>query len=100
MLFICNVCGYGKQGWDDEEDGVWEAPLVDNPACTVGCGEWKRPMTPNPAYKGVWRAPKIKNPQYQGLWGARQLPHPHHFYDPSPFASLAPMGALAVEVLD
>jgi len=22
--------------WDDEEDGVWEAPLVDNPACKVG----------------------------------------------------------------
>ena len=78
---------------------MWEAPLVENPACTVGCGKWTLPMIPNPAYKGVWKPPKIPNPKYKGLWRARQLPHPHHFHDLSPFASLAPMGALAVEVL-
>ena len=38
---------------------MWEAPLVDNPACNVGCGEWKRPMMLNPAYKGAWKAPKV-----------------------------------------
>lgn len=30
--------------WDEEEDGAWEAPLVDNPACSVGCG----PYDPSP----------------------------------------------------
>merc|ERR1712137_903071 len=34
-------------GWDDEEDGEWEAPMKDNPA-----------------YKGVWEAKKIPNPEY------------------------------------
>merc|ERR1712222_256729 len=34
-------------GWDDEEDGEWEAPMKDNPA-----------------YKGIWEAKKIANPEY------------------------------------
>merc|ERR1712238_438896 len=34
-------------GWDDEEDGEWEAPMIDNPE-----------------YKGVWEAKKISNPEY------------------------------------
>ena len=52
--------------WDDDEDGVWEAPLVANPACesAAGCGEWKRPMKANPDYKGVWEPAKIDNPNY------------------------------------
>merc|ERR1712107_513544 len=33
--------------WDDEEDGEWEAPMIDNPE-----------------YKGVWEAKKIANPEY------------------------------------
>ena len=37
--------------WDDEEDGEWEAPMVDNPAYK---GPWKPKMIPNPAYKYVW----------------------------------------------
>ena len=36
--------------WDDEEDGEWEAPMVDNPAYK---GPWKPKMIPNPAYKCV-----------------------------------------------
>merc|ERR1712125_219198 len=34
-------------GWDDEEDGEWEAPMKDNPE-----------------YKGVWEAKKIDNPEF------------------------------------
>ena len=90
--------GEKPEGWDDEEDGVWEAPLVDNPACNVGCGEWKRPMMPNPAYKGVWKAPKVPNPAYKGLWTPLQIPNPEYFEDKNPVDTLAPMGALAVEV--
>lgn len=39
--------------WDDEMDGIWEAPKIENPKCkgVSGCGPWKRPMIPNPAYK-------------------------------------------------
>lgn len=39
--------------WDEEMDGEWEAPLIDNPACSAapGCGTWKPPTIPNPNYK-------------------------------------------------
>ena len=41
--------------------------ITDNPACkdAPGCGEWKRPMMPNPEYKGKWKPPMIDNPNYQ-----------------------------------
>ena len=40
----------------EEEDGEWEAPLIDNPACKPpgGCGEWTPPKISNPDYKGKW----------------------------------------------
>jgi len=47
--------------WDDEEDGEWEAPMVDNPAFK---GEWSIKRISNPAYKGIWEAKKIANPDY------------------------------------
>lgn len=39
--------------WDEEMDGEWEAPLVDNPACAAapGCGAWQPPSIANPNYK-------------------------------------------------
>lgn len=46
-------------------DGAWEAPRISNPACKIGCGEWKPPMIDNPKYKGIWRPPMIDNPNYQ-----------------------------------
>ena len=47
--------------WDDEEDGEWEAPMIDNPAYK---GEWHVKRISNPAYKGVWEAKKIANPKF------------------------------------
>merc|ERR1712194_766877 len=47
--------------WDDEEDGEWEAPMIDNPAFK---GEWSVKRIENPAYKGVWEARKIANPDF------------------------------------
>merc|ERR1739838_411315 len=35
--------------WDDEEDGEWEAPMIDNPE-----------------YKGDWSVKRISNPAYKG----------------------------------
>lgn len=51
---------------DDEEDGEWEAPQINNPKCkAVGCGEWKPQIIQNPAYKGKWTPPLIANPKYK-----------------------------------
>jgi calreticulin len=48
--------------WDDEEDGAWEAPQIDNPAYK---GEWKQKQISNPAYKGAWVHPEIANPKFK-----------------------------------
>merc|ERR1712066_1031939 len=47
--------------WDDEEDGEWEAPMIDNPEYK---GDWSVKRISNPAYKGFWEAKKIANPEY------------------------------------
>eukprot|EP00656_Telonema_subtile_P033813 TRINITY_DN3774_c0_g1_i1.p1 TRINITY_DN3774_c0_g1~~TRINITY_DN3774_c0_g1_i1.p1 ORF type:complete len:419 (+),score=197.21 TRINITY_DN3774_c0_g1_i1:163-1419(+) len=47
--------------WDDESDGEWEAPLIDNPEFK---GEWTQKRIPNPDYKGVWAPKKIANPDF------------------------------------
>lgn len=49
------------EDWDDEDDGEWEAPLIENPSYK---GEWKAPLIDNPAFKGVWKAKQIANPKY------------------------------------
>merc|ERR1711934_1078490 len=48
--------------WDDEEDGEWEAPMIDNPDYH---GDWSVKRISNPAYKGFWEAKKIANPEYE-----------------------------------
>merc|ERR1712048_1103382 len=47
--------------WDDEDDGEWEAPMIDNP---VYEGPWSPKMIDNPDYKGPWDHPMIPNPDY------------------------------------
>ncbi len=47
--------------WDDEEDGEWEAPMIDNPDYK---GPWRPKMIDNPDYKGEWVHPMIPNPDY------------------------------------
>jgi calreticulin len=49
------------EDWDNEEDGEWEPPLIDNPEYK---GPWKAKMIDNPAYKGEWVHPMIPNPDY------------------------------------
>lgn len=48
--------------WDEEDDGEWEAPMVDNPDYR---GPWSATMIPNPDYKGPWVQPLIPNPDYK-----------------------------------
>jgi len=47
--------------WDDELDGEWEAPMIDNPEYK---GEWSPKMIDNPEYKGEWVHPLIANPDF------------------------------------
>mmetsp|Transcript_14987 Transcript_14987/g.22548 ORF Transcript_14987/g.22548 Transcript_14987/m.22548 type:complete len:396 (-) Transcript_14987:149-1336(-) len=49
------------EDWDEEEDGAWEAPMIDNPEYK---GPWKPRMIDNPEYKGEWKHPMIPNPDY------------------------------------
>merc|ERR1719230_1559926 len=48
--------------WDDEDDGEWEPPTIDNPEYK---GEWSAKRIDNPEYKGVWVHPEIDNPEFQ-----------------------------------
>jgi len=48
--------------WDDELDGEWEAPMIDNPEFK---GEWSPKMIENPAYKGEWVHPLVDNPEFK-----------------------------------
>lgn len=47
--------------WDDDMDGDWEPPMVDNPEFK---GDWKPKMMKNSAYKGKWVQAEIDNPDY------------------------------------
>merc|ERR1712020_255963 len=49
------------EDWDDEMDGEWEPPQIDNPEYK---GEWKPKQIDNPDYKGPWVHPEIDNPEY------------------------------------
>jgi len=49
------------EDWDDEMDGEWEPPMIDNPDYK---GTWKPKQIKNPNYKGKWIHPEIDNPEY------------------------------------
>ncbi|CAN6551080.1 unnamed protein product [Malus baccata var. baccata] len=86
------------EDWDDEEDGVWEPTKTDNPKCSLapGCGEWKKPMKHNPAYKGKWSPPMIDNPSYKGIWKPREIPNPDYFETEKP--NFEPIAAIGIEI--
>ncbi|XP_041033211.1 calreticulin-like [Carcharodon carcharias] len=49
------------EDWDDEMDGEWEPPMIQNSEYK---GEWKPRQIDNPDYKGKWIHPEIDNPEY------------------------------------
>ena len=57
------------EDWDDEDDGDWEAPMIDNPE-----------------YKGPWTPALIDNPDYKGPWEHPLIPNPDFFEDESMYA--------------
>jgi len=86
------------EDWDEEDDGEWEAPLVDNPKCSVGCGEWKPAMIDNPDYKGKWYPPMIDNPDYIGEWTPKQIDNPAFFETDNVFAELDSIAGVAIDI--
>merc|ERR1719203_1018337 len=86
------------EDWDEEDDGEWEAPLVDNPKCSVGCGEWKPAMIDNPDYKGKWYPPMIDNPDYIGEWKPKQIENPAYFEEESPYSKLDAVAGVAIDI--
>merc|ERR1712196_102021 len=50
------------EDWDDEDDGEWEPPLIDNPDFK---GEWVAKKIDNPAYKGEWKPKQIANKDFE-----------------------------------
>merc|ERR1711907_925572 len=59
---IVDAAAKKPDDWDDEEDGEWEPPMIDNPDYK---GDWSVKRISNPAYKGFWEAKKIDNPEYE-----------------------------------
>ena len=59
--------------------------------------EWSAPLIENPDYKEV-AAPLIPNPEYKGDWKPRKIKNEAFFVDDFPAKTLAPMGAVAVEI--
>jgi len=49
------------EDWDDEMDGEWEPPMIDNSEYK---GAWSPKQIDNPKYKGEWKHPMIPNPDY------------------------------------
>ncbi|XP_050945019.1 calreticulin-3-like [Cucumis melo] len=66
--------------WDEDEDGMWKAPKV-----------------PNPAYKGPWKRKKIKNPNYKGKWKTPWIDNPEFEDDPNLYV-LRPIKYMGIEV--
>lgn len=60
--FIPDPDATKPEDWDDEMDGEWEPPQINNPAYK---GEWKPKQIDNPNYKGPWVHPEIDNPDYK-----------------------------------
>ncbi|KAK9764058.1 hypothetical protein K7432_008776 [Basidiobolus ranarum] len=50
------------EDWDNEDDGEWEPPMINNPEYT---GPWEVNRIPNPEYKGPWIHPEIPNPEFK-----------------------------------
>jgi calreticulin len=61
--------------WDVEEDGVWEAPMIDNPK-----------------YKGAWHTTMIDNPEYKGEWIPKQTDNPAYVENVYAFDDLGAVG--------
>jgi len=93
---IPDVNAVKPEDWDDEEEGAWMPPLIQNPKCDVGCGPWRAPLVANPKYKGEWIPRVINNPKYVGEWKPRKVPNPEHYKVENP--RLLKFSAVGIEL--
>ena len=85
--------------WDEEKDGEWEPPEVDNPDCEeYGCGEWKADLIDNPNFVGKWEAERVENPNYAGPWEPEEVDNPGFYDFPGLREVLGKISAVAIEV--
>ena len=66
--------------WNDDDDGEWEAPLIDNPG-----------------FNGTWRPRRVVNPAFVGEWSPPMLSNPDYFDDPS-IGDMRGVDTLAMEI--
>jgi len=59
--FIADPEAVKPEDWDEDMDGEWEAPMVNNENYK---GEWKAQKIDNPDFKGPWVHPMIDNPEH------------------------------------
>jgi len=68
------------EDWDEEMDGEWEAPTIDNPE-----------------YKGEFSAKKIDNPEYKGEWVHPEIANPEYVHDDAVY-DYADFGAIGIDI--
>merc|ERR1712100_79079 len=68
---IVDAAAKKPDDWDEDEDGEWEPPMIDNPEFK---GEWKAPMIENPDYVGAWVHPMVANADYKPETYAKYAP--------------------------
>lgn len=102
---MATPCAHGKKkgGGERTPIGVGQhlTPVAlhsDRAGKDPGCGPWTAPLIDNPDYKGPWYPPMIANPAYKGEFVPRQIDNPEYFEDKEPWKSLAPIGAVALEL--
>jgi len=62
LEFIADPDAEKPDDWDEEDDGEWDAPEIQNPEYE---GEWYAKQIDNPDYKGQWEHPMIANPDFE-----------------------------------
>jgi len=68
------------EDWDEEMDGEWEAPTIDNPD-----------------YKGEFSAKRIENPDYKGEWVHDQVANPEYEHDDAVY-DYADFGTVGIDI--
>lgn len=80
--------------WDDDIFGEWSPPMIPNPKCRIGCGEYHPPIIENPDYIGEWEQPMIRNINYRGKYIPKMIPNQFYYEEKHPcsFHSVSNVG--------
>merc|ERR1711991_914832 len=89
-----------EDGWDVLPPKMIKDPSESKPADWVDeelDGEWEAPMIDNPDNKGPWSPKQIKNPEYVGEWVHPEIANPDYVEDPEIY-HFADIGAVGLEI--